>query len=102
MNQGLLYASGMSHPVIDAVVARSSQLGMQTKITGAGGGGCLLTFLNQDIDTQRIHDFQKQLEQEGMVCFETKLGVRGITAIQVDSLSFLSLSFVDLRNKLRL
>jgi mevalonate kinase len=102
MNQGLLYASGMSHSVIDAVVARSSQLGLQTKMTGAGGGGCLLTFLTKEMDTQRIQDFQKQLEQEGMVCFETKLGVRGITVIQLDHISFFTMSFIDLRNKLLL
>ena len=46
VNQGLLVAAGMSNPVIDDTVAALNSHGFQTKITGSGGGGCLLAFLN--------------------------------------------------------
>ena len=46
INQGLLVAAGMSNHVIDDAVAALNSHGFQTKITGSGGGGCLLAFLN--------------------------------------------------------
>ena len=46
LNQGLLCAAGMSNSVIDNAVSVLYSRGLSTKITGSGGGGCLLSFLN--------------------------------------------------------
>lgn len=45
VNQSLLNALGVGHPALDGVVAITGKLGLVTKLTGAGGGGCALTLL---------------------------------------------------------
>ncbi|GLJ39962.1 hypothetical protein SUGI_0817540 [Cryptomeria japonica] len=45
MNQGLLQSMGVSHPCIEAVLKTTSKYKLCSKLTGAGGGGCVLTLL---------------------------------------------------------
>ena len=45
MNQYLLGAIGVSHPAIEDVCLITKQHGFTTKLTGAGGGGCVFTLL---------------------------------------------------------
>ncbi|KAH9304674.1 hypothetical protein KI387_009078, partial [Taxus chinensis] len=45
MNQGLLKCMGVSHPCIEAVLKTTSKYKLCSKLTGAGGGGCVLTLL---------------------------------------------------------
>ncbi|KAH9323558.1 hypothetical protein KI387_018197, partial [Taxus chinensis] len=45
MNQGLLQCMGVSHPCIEAVLQTTSKYKLCSKLTGAGGGGCVLTLL---------------------------------------------------------
>ena len=88
MNQGLLSSAGMSHPVIDRLQYQTSQCGLATKITGAGGGGCVLTLLENCSKEQLLHVNTLLLDQ-GMNTYETVLGVSGVQAIatNVDLLS---------------
>lgn len=44
LNQGLLITMGISHPSIDCIIHLAKQYGLAGKLTGAGGGGCLLLF----------------------------------------------------------
>ncbi|KAL1549614.1 mevalonate kinase [Salvia divinorum] len=45
MNQGLLQCMGVSHGTIEAVIKTTLKYKLATKLTGAGGGGCVLTLL---------------------------------------------------------
>lgn len=45
MNQGLLQCMGVSHASIDTVLRTTFKYKLTSKLTGAGGGGCVLTFL---------------------------------------------------------
>jgi mevalonate kinase len=45
MNQGLLQCMGVCHPAIKAVLQTTSRFKLYSKLTGAGGGGCVLTLL---------------------------------------------------------
>lgn len=54
MNQGLLQAIGVSHLCIESIVQTTSSYKLQSKLTGAGGGGCVLTLLPQSILNCRI------------------------------------------------
>lgn len=45
MNQGLLLSIGVSHAAIETVLQTTMKYKLASKLTGAGGGGCVLTFL---------------------------------------------------------
>lgn len=45
MNQGLLQCMGVSHASIETVIRTTLKYKLSTKLTGAGGGGCVLTLL---------------------------------------------------------
>lgn len=54
MNQGLLQGIGVSHLCIESIVQTTSSYKLQSKLTGAGGGGCVLTLLPQSILNCRV------------------------------------------------
>ena len=45
INQGLLQSIGVSHPSIDAICKTTLKYQLRSKLTGAGGGGCVLTII---------------------------------------------------------
>jgi len=45
INQGLLQSMGVSHSSIDTVIRTTLKHKLTSKLTGAGGGGCVLTLL---------------------------------------------------------
>lgn len=45
MNQGLLQCMGVSHASIETVISTTHKYKLSSKLTGAGGGGCVLTLL---------------------------------------------------------
>lgn len=45
MNQGLLQCMGVSHSSIETVLQTTLKYKLTSKLTGAGGGGCVLTLL---------------------------------------------------------
>lgn len=45
MNQGLLQCMGVSHASIETVIRTTLKYKLSSKLTGAGGGGCVLTLL---------------------------------------------------------
>lgn len=44
MNQGLLLSIGVTHASIETVLQTAMKHKLASKLTGAGGGGCWLTF----------------------------------------------------------
>lgn len=54
MNQGLLESMGVSHSSIDTVIQTTLKHKLTSKLTGAGGGGCVLTLLPTRILIQKL------------------------------------------------
>jgi len=46
INHSLLSAIGVGHPSLDLIVKESGKLGLPSKLTGAGGGGCAFTVMD--------------------------------------------------------
>ena len=79
MNHGLLVALGVSHPALETVKIISDKYNLgATKLTGAGGGGCAITLVDESIDESVIHNAMKEYENEGFESFETSLGGKGV------------------------
>lgn len=54
MNQGLLQSMGVSHSSIETVIQTTVKHKLASKLTGAGGGGCVLTLLPTGILFQQF------------------------------------------------
>ncbi|KAF9989444.1 hypothetical protein BGZ75_006289 [Mortierella antarctica] len=77
VNHGLLAALGVSHPALEKVREISSKLGLKSKLTGAGGGGCALTLIRDDVSPATVEVVKQLLEAEGFQCLETSVGGPG-------------------------
>ncbi|KAF9953769.1 Mevalonate kinase [Mortierella alpina] len=77
VNHGLLAALGVSHPALEKVREISSKLGLKSKLTGAGGGGCALTLIRDDVSPATVEVVKQLLEAEGFQCMETSVGGPG-------------------------
>lgn len=74
-NQEYLRRFGVSHESIEKIVALSETFGFASKLTGAGGGGCVITLLPSDAQAE---DFIAAIGEQGLgECFETQIGGGG-------------------------
>lgn len=78
INQALLKAFGVSHVAIDRICHVTSKNNFHSKLTGAGGGGCVLTILRPDVMAEDIQKLKNELSEEGFECRETEIGGTGI------------------------
>lgn len=84
LNHGLLISMGVSHPALEEIGAVAKKLGLgNTKLTGAGGGGCAITLVCDPTD---LHEKVALLKKElpGKEVFETLLGAPGVGYVDVD------------------
>ncbi len=79
MNHGLLVSLGVSHPKLEQIreLVDEASIGW-TKLTGAGGGGCVITLLKPGTDARSLKDLESKLDAEGFERFETTLGGDGV------------------------
>ncbi|BFZ60212.1 Mevalonate kinase [Saitoella coloradoensis] len=83
INHGLLDALGVSHPALENVRRLSSKLGVgETKLTGAGGGGCAITLLKHDVQEQKLRELEERLREEGYEMYEVTLGGSGVGVLR--------------------
>ena len=85
VNHHLLQSVGVSHPAIERVCAATRAAGLHSKLTGAGGGGCVITLLPRDLDARALAGVTAALEAEGFECFETVAGGDGVLLLDASS-----------------
>jgi mevalonate kinase len=79
INHGLLVALGVSHPRLERIRELVDHEGIGwTKLTGAGGGGCAITLLKNNLSHERMERLNKTLKEEGYQKFEATLGCDGV------------------------
>ncbi|KAI9099338.1 ribosomal protein S5 domain 2-type protein [Phlyctochytrium arcticum] len=97
-NHSILTECGMSHPALDSVKDDALTLGLSSKMTGAGGGGCALILLKDETTDDEIRRLQGMLDARGFHSFETTVGCPGVrmtSCSQIDDLSEVWKQFVD-------
>ncbi|RYR05648.1 hypothetical protein Ahy_B06g085484 isoform B [Arachis hypogaea] len=75
MNQGLLQSMGVSHVTIETVLRTTLKYKLASKLTGAGGGGCVLTLLPTCFVVEKVI---AELESCGFQCFTAEIGGKGV------------------------
>lgn len=103
INHGLLVSLGVSHPNLERIKLYCDELDMgETKLTGAGGGGCAITLLKDEINEDNYKQLLSKFEQHGFETFKTTLGGKGVGLLAVpskDVLEYMSTeSFVNFKN----
>ncbi|KAI9914540.1 hypothetical protein PsorP6_007848 [Peronosclerospora sorghi] len=76
-NQTILNDLGVGHARIDEVARLCKQYNGWTKLTGAGGGGCVISLLPQSLSEEDVATLTNQLKAEGFDCFATFIGGPG-------------------------
>nr|AZB52798.1 mevalonate kinase [Centranthera grandiflora] len=78
MNQGLLQCMGVGHSSIETVIRTTVKYKLSTKLTGAGGGGCVLTLLPTLLSGTVVDKVTAELESSGFHCLIAGIGGRGM------------------------
>ncbi|XP_057512981.1 mevalonate kinase-like [Actinidia eriantha] len=77
MNQGLLQCMGVSHASIETVLRTTLKYKLATKLTGAGGGGCVLTLIPTLQSKTVVDEVTAELEACGFQCLIAGIGGKG-------------------------
>lgn len=79
INHGLLVALGVSHPSLEQIkiISDTNKIGA-TKLTGAGGGGCAITLLNDELEPGSLDKAIAAFQSNGFETFKTSLGGKGV------------------------
>ncbi|KAG0172446.1 hypothetical protein DFQ28_005074 [Apophysomyces sp. BC1034] len=78
INHCLLGALGVSHTSLEKVRNITAAHGMKTKLTGAGGGGCAVTVIRDNVPQDSINEVVDLLGAEGFDCYQTSVGGVGV------------------------
>lgn len=82
INHGLLVALGVSHPALEKIKIIGDVAGIgATKLTGAGGGGCAITLLHDNVFPEALSKVETEFQNEGFETFEATLGGKGVGAL---------------------
>ncbi len=75
-NHELLQEIGVSHPKLDHLVRVAKQAGaLGAKLTGAGGGGCMIVLCHSSKDRDRI---SRVLRREGATLYKISMDTEGV------------------------
>lgn len=75
-NQKLLEEIGVSHESIESVIGVLLDFGLAGKLTGAGGGGCVVSFLPSSFN--QMEDLKATLENKGFEVWMAPIGAEGV------------------------
>lgn len=77
LNQHLLNSLGVGHSRIDEVVGVATSHGLHSKLTGAGGGGCVISLVPPLFSDAQYALFEQSVNAMNMRCFQTVIGQQG-------------------------
>lgn len=68
----------VGHPVLDKVRELCGHYGAATKLTGAGGGGCAISLLPDELSNAALSELVGALHAQGFATYETEMGGPGV------------------------
>ncbi|KAI0316729.1 cystathionine beta-lyase [Amylostereum chailletii] len=79
-NHAHLVSLGVSHPALEAIRTKTGQspYGLSTKLTGAGGGGCSVTLIPDDMADATLTELTSSLASDAFVPYLTSVGGSGL------------------------
>jgi mevalonate kinase len=86
VNHNLLGAIKVGHPALDEVCRLGTAHGFESKLTGAGGGGCAYTLLGPRPNDSRLEEdtvaLVKALREAGFDCYESTIAGSGVLWVE--------------------
>ena len=73
-NQGYLETIGVSNEKLRSMIDIANKTSYGSKITGAGGGGCIISLA----DEQNLDSTIRNLQENNYDCFSTKIDSKGL------------------------
>ncbi|ODV84594.1 hypothetical protein CANARDRAFT_29119 [[Candida] arabinofermentans NRRL YB-2248] len=97
INHGLLVSLGVSHPNLEKIKLLCDEFKVgETKLTGAGGGGCAITLIDDDLVTPlKLENLIKEFDNLGFETFKTSLGGKGVGLLVTRDEKLLELMTVE-------
>ncbi|OCB84761.1 cystathionine beta-lyase [Sanghuangporus baumii] len=77
-NHAHLRDLGVSHPALEAVKSKTASYNLQTKLTGAGGGGCAVTLVPDGFSEDQLKQLINELRADGFEPYLTSVGGSGV------------------------
>jgi len=77
--QGLLRRINVSHSAIEDVITECKRVSWPCKLTGAGGGGCVITIVPPDALENDVQRLQQRLNRAGFEAFVARWGEHGVS-----------------------
>ena len=84
INHHLLNGIGVGHSTLDAIFQLADSLGFSCKLTGAGGGGCVIILLDPLSNEDHVNKLQEDLHQHGFTSWKAILGGEGVKILHYD------------------
>ncbi|KTW27982.1 mevalonate kinase [Pneumocystis carinii B80] len=85
INHDLLCALGVGHQKFNEIIKITNDYNIGwTKLTGAGGGGCAIILLREELNAKNIHEFELLLESNGFEVYKVVLGDKGVGMLNCD------------------
>ncbi|ORX59064.1 mevalonate kinase-like protein [Piromyces finnis] len=85
VNHYLLCSLNVGHEKIEQVRQITKKYSLHTKITGAGGGGCMLTFVPNESEEDTILCVKNELKNNHFTCYDTTIGGDGVLIHQMNN-----------------
>ncbi|KAG1747094.1 Cys/Met metabolism PLP-dependent enzyme-domain-containing protein [Suillus paluster] len=79
-NHGHLVKLGVSHPSLEAIRSKTASppYALSTKLTGAGGGGCAVTLVPDNLSESSLRELMAALSTNSFVPYLTSVGGSGL------------------------
>lgn len=74
----------MSHQSLDEIHRLARTHHQAAKLTGAGGGGLAFIWLDPACSDGQLMTLEKELSLKNFICWQTRLGVKGVQIEEVE------------------